>query len=70
MPFSNVPAHEHDGTDISTGTLDGDRLPGMSDTKAGAVPPRGTASGKFLRDDATFQAASGGGGYSYFPSGW
>lgn len=70
MPFSNVPAHTHDSTDITTGTLDGDRLPDMSATKKGGVPPVGTASGKFLRDDATFQEASGGGGYSYFPSGW
>lgn len=70
MPFSNIPAHEHDGVDISTGTLDGDRLPDMSDMKKGAVPARGTIAGKFLRDDATFQAGSGGGGHGYFPSGW
>jgi hypothetical protein len=43
-------AHVHQGTDITSGTIDGDRLPAMSTTKKGAVPATGTPSGKVLDD--------------------
>ncbi|MDD2679080.1 MAG: hypothetical protein PHS81_04320, partial [Candidatus Nanoarchaeia archaeon] len=45
--------------DILSGTLDGDRLPAMSETKKGAVPATGAPSNKFLRDDATWQTPAG-----------
>lgn len=35
---------------IPTGTLDGDRLPGLSATKKGGVPATGTPSGAVLTD--------------------
>lgn len=41
--------------DLTSGTLDGDRLPTMSATKRGGVPPTGTPANKYLRDDATWQ---------------
>ena len=44
---------------ITSGTLDGDRLPALSATKKGGAPATGTPSGKFLRDDATWVATSG-----------
>jgi len=44
---------------ITSGTLDGDRLPALSTTKKGGAPATGTPSGKFLRDDATWVATSG-----------
>jgi hypothetical protein len=50
-------AHNHDASDINSGTIDGDRLPGMSQTKTGGVPATGTPSGKYLRDDGTWQSA-------------
>ena len=37
-------------------------LPDMSATEKGAVPATGTPSGKFLRDDATWQTVQGGTG--------
>lgn len=43
-------AHVHAGADVSSGTLDGDRLPAMSNTKAGAVPLRTAVTGKVLSD--------------------
>ena len=49
-------AHVHVGTDITTGTIDGDRLPSISTTKQGAVPATGSPTGKFLKDDGTFDA--------------
>ena len=51
------------GTDASlltSGTLDGDRLPALSTTKKGGVPATGTPSGKFLKDDGTWAVVSGG----------
>lgn len=51
--------HTHDSVDIVSGTLDGDRLPAMSVSKKGAVPPTGTPSGKFLKDDGTWSSVSG-----------
>lgn len=48
--------HNQAGETITTGTIDGDRLPAISTTKKGAVPATGTPSGKFLKDDGTFAA--------------
>jgi hypothetical protein len=53
-------SHAHAGSDITSGTIDGDRLPAMSQTKGGAVPATGVPSGLFLRDDGTWAAAAGG----------
>jgi len=47
-------------SNITSGTLDGDRLPAMSTTKQGAVPLTGTPSGLFLKDDGTWASAGGG----------
>lgn len=55
-------AHTHAAEDITSGTVDGARLPAMSETAKGAVPATGVPSGKFLRDDATWAAAGGGAG--------
>jgi hypothetical protein len=49
-------AHAHAGGDITSGTVDGDRLPAISQTKAGAVPATGVPSGKVLYDDGNFGA--------------
>ena len=48
--------HAHAGADITSGTLDGDRLPGLSATKKGGAPATGTPTGKFLKDDGTWAA--------------
>lgn len=42
------------------GAINGDQLPGMSVTKRGGVPPTGTPSGKFLKDDGTFAVVAAG----------
>ena len=55
-------SHTHSGSDIASGTLDGDRLPGLSATKKGGVPATGTPSGKYLKDDGTWATVSGGSG--------
>jgi len=47
-------SHTHSGADITSGTVDGDRLPSLSTTKRGGVPATGTPSGKFLRDGGTW----------------
>ncbi len=48
-------SHAHAGGDITSGTVDGDRLPAMSETKAGAVPATGVPTGtKALLDDGTW----------------
>jgi hypothetical protein len=44
-------AHVHAGADVSSGTLDGDRLPAMSTTKKGAVPLSTTATGSQVLAD-------------------
>jgi parallel beta-helix repeat protein len=49
-------------TILTSATIDGDRLPAMSASKKGAVPPTGTPSGLYLRDDGTWAAPEGGGG--------
>ena len=41
--------------------VDGDDLPALSTTKKGGAPATGTPSGKFLRDDATWQTVGGSG---------
>lgn len=56
-------SHYHDALEILYGTLDGDRLPAMSQTKKGGVPATGSpTSTKYLRDDGTWQTPPGGGG--------
>jgi hypothetical protein len=47
-------SHGHAGADITSGTLDGDRLPALSSSKKGGVPATGTPSGKYLKDDGTW----------------
>jgi hypothetical protein len=53
-------SHNHAATDVNSGTLDGDRLPGLSTTKKGGVPATGTPSGLFLKDDGTWAAGASG----------
>jgi hypothetical protein len=53
--------HYHAGTDITSSTIDGDRLPAISTTKQGAVPATGTPAGKYLKDDGNWSALTGGG---------
>lgn len=51
------------GTILTSGTVDGDRLPAMSQTKQGAVPLTGVPTGtKYLCDDSTFKTPAGAGG--------
>jgi hypothetical protein len=59
MPIGDF-THNHSAADLTSGTLDGDRLTAMSTTKKGAVPATGTPTGKFLRDDATFAVPAAG----------
>jgi len=54
-------AHNQDANTITTGTLDGDRLPAISETKKGGVPLTGTPAGKYLKDDGTWATIAGGG---------
>ena len=54
--------HAHAGEDVTSGTLDGDRLPALSETKKGGVPATGTPSGKYLKDDGTWATPAGGAG--------
>jgi hypothetical protein len=62
IPSTFAPsAHTHASSEITSGTLDGDRLPATSTTKKGGVPATGTPSGKYLKDDGTWAAVSGGG---------
>lgn len=60
--LGNVPNTDcTNASNIASGTLDGDRLPAMSESKKGAVPATGTPSGKFLKDDGTFDSPAGSG---------
>jgi hypothetical protein len=59
VKWGDVPTHAHAAADITSGTLDGDRLPGLSATKKGGVPATGTPSGLFLKDDGTWAAPTG-----------
>jgi Collagen triple helix repeat (20 copies) len=52
-------SHVHAATDITSGTLDGNRLPAMSATKPGAVPATGTPSGKIMNDYGSWVANGG-----------
>lgn len=45
---------------LTSGVMDGDQLPAMSTTKKGGVPATGTPSGKFLKDDGTWDTVAGG----------
>lgn len=54
-------AHNHDASALTTGTLDGDRLPAISTGKRAGVPAAPTPSGMFLRDDDTWQLPASGG---------
>ncbi len=44
----------YDASQITTGTLDGDRMPAISTTKKGAVPATGAPANHYLRDDGNF----------------
>jgi hypothetical protein len=56
--LGNVPNVDCRNADnITSGTLDGDRLPAVSTTKKGGVPATGTPSGKFLKDDGAWAEA-------------
>jgi hypothetical protein len=48
-----------DASIITSGTLDGDRLPAISSSKRGGVPATGTPSGKLLKDDGTWATVGG-----------
>lgn len=50
--------HYHAGADITSGSVDGDRLPALSTSKKGAAPATGTPSGKFLKDDNTWASVT------------
>lgn len=54
-------SHAHAGSDISSGSIDGDRLPAVSTTKRAGVPAAPSPSGKFLKDDDTWATPAGGG---------
>lgn len=54
-------AHNQAASTITSGTLDGDRLPAPSETKRGGVKPVGTPSGKYLRDDDSWAIPAGAG---------
>lgn len=58
--FSGGGPHTHSAADLTSGTIDGDRLPALSATKTGGAPATGTPSGLYLRDDGTWAAPSGG----------
>lgn len=49
---------EHSADLITSGTLDGSRLPGISTTKRSGVPAAPTPTGKFLKDDGTWDNVS------------
>ena len=49
-------SHAHAGNDITSGTLDGARLPAMSATKLGGVPATGTPTGLILSDSGFVSA--------------
>jgi hypothetical protein len=55
-------AHNQDASTINAGTLDGDRLPALSTGKKGGCPATGSPSGKYLRDDGTWETPPGGSG--------
>ena len=54
--MADIKAPMNNATLLTTGTLDGDRLPAISTTKKGGVPATGTPTNKYLRDDGSFSA--------------
>jgi hypothetical protein len=52
-------------SNMSIGTLDGNLLPTISTTKLGGVPATGTPSGKYLKDDDTWDTPTGGSGLTH-----
>jgi len=52
--------HAHAASEITSGSLDGDRLAAPTTTKRGGVKATGTPSGKFLKDDDTWATPGGG----------
>lgn len=54
-------SHNHSASAITSDTIDGDRLPGLSSAKKGGVPATGTPSGKYLKDDGSWDTPSGAG---------
>lgn len=57
-------SHTHSASDIVSWTIDWDRLPWLSSTKKGWVPATWTPSGKYLKDDGTWDTPSWGGWWS------
>lgn len=51
LAAKSATGHAHAGTDITSGTIDGDRLPAMSTTKKGAVPLSTTSTGSQVLAD-------------------
>lgn len=51
LAAKSATGHTHAGTDIASGTIDGDRLPAMSTTKKGAVPLSTTSTGSQVLAD-------------------
>jgi hypothetical protein len=62
LPLTNArtpTAHNHAGSEITSGSIDGDRLSAPTETKRGGVKAVGTPSGKFLRDDDAWEDPPG-----------
>lgn len=57
----NITTINNDADKITKGTLDGNRLPAVNTEKKGAVPATGTPSGKYLKDNGTWDTVTGGG---------
>lgn len=51
LAAKSATGHAHAGTDITSGSIDGDRLPAMSTTKKGAVPLTTTSTGSQVLAD-------------------
>lgn len=51
--------HKHIASDIPLGVFDGDRLPAISATKKSGVPAAPSPSGKFLKDDGSWDTPAG-----------
>lgn len=61
-------SHNHAASEVTSGTLDGDRLPAISSGKLGGVPATGAPSGKYLKDNATWDTPPSGSGDVVGPS--
>jgi hypothetical protein len=55
-----ISGHQHHAADVTSGTLNGDRLPPIAPDTHGGVPATGTPSGKILKDDGTWGAGGSG----------